>query len=459
MEILYLVAAVVALVWGSVLLRRTGLFGACVAMIPLAACFSFDFIHFDVGPLSLSCDRLAWMALGVVYLVFRGLRWTESPPLDRVDNWLGAFLLMLAANTLLHDFRFNHAKPLVNLMLLYGMPAAIFWFVRESKFGERALVCFFGLLGAFSLYLAATAVAEVANATAFIFPRYIITSSFTEWLGRGRGPFLNPVANGMYMITGLCALSTFWPRVGALGKAALAAAMVAVSLGIYCTLTRSCWIGAAASLGLIALSAMSKHWRPPVVVGGALAAACLVLFTGDRFTSFKRDRDVSEHEMSQSASLRPMLAIVAVKIARDHPLFGCGYGLYRKVNVDYLHDPDIDYPLHRVAPFVQHNVVLALLAETGIVGAGLYVALLAGWFHRAWSLWSRTQISLAFRQSGLLFASFLVHWMIQGMFHDTSLMVNANLLMFLLAGMSQALFSRTDDDALTTAIDPQPVAC
>jgi O-antigen ligase len=266
-------------------------------------------------------------------------------------------------------------------------------------------------------------------------------SPFREWVGRGRGPFLNPVTNGMYMIAGLVAWAMFWPRANHLGKVALSAAMGLVLIGIYATLTRSCWLAAAAALGLVCLAAMPKYWRPPVLVAATLALALVFVIKAESFRSFKRDESVSAYDMEQSAKLRPMLAFVAWEIAKDYPLFGCGFGLYRKVNIDYLHNPTVDYPLQRLKPFVQHNVVLSLLAETGFLGAGLYLALLAGWFHRACRVWNNQKLPLEFRQSGLLFVAFLVQWLIQGMFHDTSLMVNANLLLFLLAGISQGVFA------------------
>jgi O-antigen ligase len=112
------------------------------------------------------------------------------------------------------------------------------------------------------------------------------------------------------------------------------------------------------------------------------------------------------------------------------------------VDRDYLRDPNVDMPLERLKPFVQHNVFLSLLTETGFVGISLYLLLLGTWSYRAWQLWRMTSLPLAVRQFGLILLAFIANWIVNGMFHDTSLMVNANLLLFMLAGATQGFYAR-----------------
>ena len=115
----------------------------------------------------------------------------------------------------------------------------------------------------------------------------------------------------------------------------------------------------------------------------AVRWAGLVLVFGlgrQQLNTFKRDRDVSAYEMSQSASLRPILATVAWQMFLDRPLFGCGFGQYKQHDVDYRRDPHSHLPLETATPYEQHNTLLALLTETGLIGAGLFALLLYGWF-------------------------------------------------------------------------------
>ena len=98
--------------------------------------------------------------------------------------------------------------------------------------------------------------------------------------------------------------------------------------------------------------------------------------------TFKRDKDLDAELTAESAKLRPILATVAWHMFLDRPLLGCGFAQYREVMPEYLADRSTDLPLEKVRPFVQHNVFLALLTETGLIGVGLFVAVLLWWTWR-----------------------------------------------------------------------------
>ena len=88
--------------------------------------------------------------------------------------------------------------------------------------------------------------AETHQAWWLVFPRYIASAAYPEFFGRGRGPYLNPAANGMVLGLGLCAAPMLWPRLGGCAKLLLLASVLPLfACGLYCTLTRSVWMGAA----------------------------------------------------------------------------------------------------------------------------------------------------------------------------------------------------------------------
>ncbi|MGE0760406.1 MAG: O-antigen ligase family protein [Pirellulaceae bacterium] len=437
-----MLVAAIGLVWGAVLLRHGSLLTGCLVVVGLACCLGADFYSARIGPLPLTSDRLALAGLTVIYLLGRLQGRIPALPWDRFDLVFAGFLGMLTLNTLTHDWRFRDAQPLSNLLFLYFVPAAVYCIVRESELSPRNIRLVHGCLGLFSVYLALTAIAEVKQVSAVVFPGYILSSANQEWLGRGRGPFLNPVTNGLYLSAGIFAWSMFWRDAGRLGRMVLVGLIALVFAGVYCTLTRSCWLGAAAGLLLIAVASVPTRWRVPLLAGCLLAGLGLAALKGSDFNSFKRDKNVSEHDMAQSAQLRPILAAVAMKIVRDYPVFGCGFGQYKKVDRNYFSARDVNMPIEVARKYVQHNVLLAVLTETGIVGITWYVLLWAGWLYRAWRLWRSDERPWPARQHGLLFVAFFVAWAINGMFHDTSLMMNANLLVCLLAGMSQGLGAR-----------------
>ncbi|HEV3021507.1 MAG TPA: hypothetical protein VGX76_03545, partial [Pirellulales bacterium] len=107
--------------------------------------------------------------------------------------------------------------------------------------------------------------------------------------------------------------------------------------------------------------------------------------------------------------------------------------------VNYLADRSTDLPLEKARRYVQHNTFLSLLAETGIVGAGLFIALLIVWGRGAWRLWRAPDAPLWVRQQGLLFFALLGGYLPNAMFHDLAIIPMVNMLLFFLAGVTESL--------------------
>lgn len=436
-----IVVVAIALIWGALFLRWFGMFGSCLGLLIVASCLGYDFFHVKIGPIPFSADRVMLGLLFGIYVCQRIRQVTQHKPLDRVDILLGAYIAALTVSTLLHDWRWKDSQPLASLLFMYLLPAVAYWLVRDSFTGDRAAPIFLAFFAAFGVYLGFTAILEVMQVYSLVFPQYIVTSKYTEWMGRARGPFLNPATNGMFLSTSLFAWSMWWPHVGRLGKSVVLGGMLLTILGVVLTLTRSCWLGAAAGLAMIVFASMQRQLKMPTLAIGILLGALLLVVGKDSLNSFKRDKAVSQYYMEQSAKLRPILAAVAWRIFQDHPLFGCGYGQYKRIDIDYLRDPTTDLPLEQAKGYVQHNLFLGILVDTGLLGLGLYLATLGGWGWHAWRLWSSPRLPLFDRQLGLLMLACLTQWAINGMFHDVALPSNANLLTFFTAGVCQGAWA------------------
>ena len=441
------IGVLVALFWVGVVFLRGGLLGGSLLMLLVGSCFGHPFFNLPTGLLPLTADRLLLVVLLAQYVVYRRWGWTDPKPLTVADYVLGTFLLVLVVSALAHDFRANNVRPLSQLVIFYLMPAAMYWVARQTRFTEQAARWLFFSLAAFGLYLSVTAVAETHQAWAFVFPRYIGSAEFKEFFGRGRGPFLNPVANGIVQGLGLCAALMSWPRVNRAGKLFLLALLPLFAEGVYSTLTRSVWMGA--GLGLFVILALStpRHWRVPLMGSMVLAAVVGTAVSWEHLVAFKRDKDLSAEETADSAELRPILALVAWHMFLDSPLLGCGYGQYTQESPAYLADRSTDVPLEKVRPYVQHNVFLGLLTETGLLGMGLFISLLVCWSRAAWQLWCSLEAPWWVRQMGLLLLALLGVYLPNGMFHDTSLLTMVNMLLFFLAGATTGLAASTSTAA------------
>jgi len=450
MDAVIAIGAVVGLVWGAVVLLRGGLLAGSLLVLLAGCCFGHPFFHLATPLVPLTADRLLLAVLVVQYAASRRLGLADPKPIRKADLVLLAFLATLAVSTFTHDWRADGSQPAARLVFFYLMPLAIYWVVRQAPLNRGGVLCAFGALAAFGVYLAFTAIAEAQGAWWAVYPKYVASPEHAEFLGRARGPLLNPTGGGILQGICLCATLMWWPRVNRTGKLVLVVLALVYCAGIYSTLTRCAWLGGVAGLGVLAGLSLPRRWSFTVLGGATLAGLLLVATQWENLLEFKRDVELDASATAESARLRPLLAAVAWRMFLDRPLVGCGFGQYMHRSVDHISDRSSDLPLEKARPFVQHNVVLSLLTETGLVGAGLFVVLLALWGGDAWRLWKNRQAPLWVRQQGLLFLAALAVWFPNAMFHDVNIVPMINMLFFFLAGMTQALVPRA---ALSAADD------
>ncbi len=442
-----------AVAWTAIVLIRGGLVGTALLVLLAGSCFGHPFFHVAMSPVPLTADRLLLLVLVAQYAVYRRFGGADPKPLAKVDYLLFAFLLVLLVSTLSHDFRVERWRPLAFFMFFYLMPVVMYWIARQTLWTERAAWWLFGSLGAFSLYLCLTAIAETHGWWAAVFPRYIASAQFEEFLGRGRGPFLNPVANGIVQGVGLCAALLWWPRLHRRGQLALLALMPIYAWGVYCTLTRSVWMGAALGVLVVLALALPRVWRGAVIASAVVAGIIGVAVAWESLLTFKRDKELDAELTAESAKLRPILATVAWHMFLERPLLGCGFGQYPHEMLPYLADRTTDLPLEKARPFVQHNAFLALLTETGLLGLGLFLAFFAWWTVDAWHLWHTAAAPPWIRQMGLLFLASVGVYVPNAMFHDVSIVAMVHMLLFYIGGTVVGL--SLAHGAVAPARDPQ----
>ncbi len=441
MEWVALMGGAAAIVWGAAVLLRGGLVAGCLAVLVCGIFFGYPWMHWKLGPIAWTTDRVLWVAVLAQYGIWRRLGLADPKPWRRADIALAAFLLVLGASTLTHDWRADEYQPVARLVFFYLLPAGLYWVARQAPIGSgntRLVVLSWSVLG---VYLAATAVAEATGQYTFVFPRYIASQEYPEFLGRGRGPLLNPVGNGILMGTGLAAVILGWPGAGRWGKLAVVASAGVIAAGLGATLTRSVWMAGAAT-GVLVVGLMApKAWRGALAVG-LVAAVLLAAACGQRMIAFQRDRGLSERETAESVQLRPILAEIAWRMFCDSPLVGCGFGQYLNENRYYLVDRTSERPLEKARPYVQHTLLLSLLVETGLLGAGLLLLVLGLWLRDAWHTWRADHAPPWARQGALLFMALWINYMVNGLFHEVSLIPMVNAVMFFGAGMNAGCAAR-----------------
>jgi O-antigen ligase len=277
-------------------------------------------------------------------------------------------------------------------------------------------------------------VAEKLNWTWAVFPKYIMDPKFAEFLGRGRGPLLNPAANGILLTLSLSCgiMPLLWYR--GIRQLSVLAIVPVYLTGIFCTLTRSVWLGSAVVIAGIVVALVPSRWRFAMAMAVLSCVSITMLVDVKSLLTFKRDRNVTVEQMSESAGLRPILAMVAWKMFQDRPMLGCGTGQYLAKSKNYLFDRSTDLPLEKVRPYVQHNMFLAMLVENGLVTLIPFCCLLVCWTLWSWRLWNTPHLAIEYRQLGLVSLGLLSAYIVNGLFHDVLIFPMINAYMFFIAG-------------------------
>lgn len=407
----------------------------------LGSVFGRDFFAIEAGPIPITFDRLLLGGLiGLVGIQFLNSQW-DLPRLNGLDFAILLWITVISISTITHDWTYSQKMPLSRLLFFNLFPLALYFLVRSTRMTANSLMWISVLFTGFGMYLAITAIFEVKGLHGLVFPAYIMQSEVTEFLGRGRGPFINPVSNGIFMSVCFCAVLMWWPRRTQNWQRAIVVAIaMLIAVGVYATLTRSCWMGLVLTCGAFIFWPASWKQKGLMVMAGTVIGVAAFPIVGEKVFAFKRDKNISVDDMAISAQMRPMFAIVAWNMFQDRPLTGVGFGQYTNEKDPYLRDPNTGKPLTITRSLTQHNVFLAYLTETGLIGVLVLLTMLLMMAIVCWDIWSDQSLTLWARQFGLLGIVCLINYSVNGMFHDVSIINQMHILMFFLIGLANNIY-------------------
>ena len=124
---------------------------------------------------------------------------------------------------------------------------------------------------ALGAYLGLTVLFETVKLDALVFPKYILDPNYGIHASRGRGPFVDAVANGLalYTCAVACAIAVASWRERALRALAGAVGLLCV-VGSFLSLERSVWIGVVLGTGVAMLATRGlRRYLVPVAASRA----------------------------------------------------------------------------------------------------------------------------------------------------------------------------------------------
>ena len=442
MEVVLAIFAVLGLLVWAAYARWGSLWVGCAAFIALGYVLAPQLWTAHIGPIPLTIDRILLIGFGAAFV----WKWRQGELSLRhisAADWLlvaaiGYFTIRCAM-TPTPPPDGSTVKPWWRLIAAFWIPAALYLAARTSNDGERQWRGMLWILAALGGFLAFTAFAEIGKQWWAVFPRYISDPTLGTHFGRARGPSLNSASLGVMLTVCFWAAWMLWPRLSRLQQAAVGVLLLAIAGGIYFTYTRSTWIGLAAGMAVIPLVQLPQ-WRTALVVLILLGGAVGTVAFGEKVTNLgRKDTDGSaEHSVYQRASF----VYVSMRMWRDAPLLGCGFGRYYDLKMPYLSDRSQQLELESLRNLDHHNTLLSIMVETGIVGITLFLALLAAWTRSAWQLYRADDLPTWERSQGLFQLAVLINYMSSALFHDLTLLPTEHWPLFLTAGVSATLLAR-----------------
>lgn len=376
------------------------------------------------------------MALLIAMLVLGRVRWRQAWPAS-------GFLLGLAAYFSLSAFVSGFETRSVvsvhyRLIGGYLFPFAVFALMLHAFHRERdfkRLAVFFAVLSA---YLTFTGWCEQFDIQALIFPRFINDPSVGIHWGRVRGPFVMSAAMGLALT--YCFFSNLvLARNVVRGRWILYALNTLMLPVIFWTKTRSVWLSWLVCMLIWALYARRRTTRV-VSVSLLLASALLVaVINMDNFLSPDRSRGGLTD--TEPLLLRIGLAQMTWEMVKEHPLLGVGFGHFRDHAPEFARDPSSPYYAFGSSA-LEHNNLLSIVAETGIVGLVLYVLLAVYLIRFSVRLYRKLppdSPGFISRDAVVLYWILAAAYFVDGTFRETSDNPFANSLFFGLSAVPAAL--------------------
>ncbi len=165
-----------------------------------------------------------------------------------------------------------------------------------------------------------------------------------------------------------------------------------------------------------------------------------VLGVKDQLVRMKRDKNLTAADAEKSVKLRPLLAVVAWEMFKDRPLTGHAYGRYPQKKDRFHTNRSYALPLEQARDYVQHNVFLSILVDTGLIGFGLVLAWMMMVAGIGWSVARNSLAGPETRSVGLLMLGMMTAYVCNGMFHDLLIIPMAHMFLFFIAGITVSVY-------------------
>jgi len=321
----------------------------------------------------------------------------------------------------------------------YLFPFVVFVFAKHFLTQEKDQTLVFHALFLFGTYLAIMAYFEFLQLRQFVFPSFINDPDFSLHLERARGPFLNAGLNGLAITIGfVCGVHLLSVSKG-YTKWIYRFLLLLFFPAIFFTQSRSVYLGFfITATGLLIFYRTDfpkiKLWPLPLTL-----ILIFLAFQSPRLLS--SDRKTGGVLQIAEVVVRIELIRRSIEMFRDRPLLGVGFGQFLPGSLsEYRGRGTV---AEKAEEETQHNHILGLLVEIGLVGVLFYLLIVIYIFRRITRMWGKIP-DTGFMGTNFLLIGAIV-WIIylsNNMFLEPGYFLFINAVPFMFAGIIDGLYNR-----------------
>ncbi len=328
-------------------------------------------------------------------------------PASRTGSYLprilAAVVILYAIQTLYSE---DFSKGLQNVCFFLVPFSIVYALIADVEWDRRLLKSVLYVVAAEAVAFVAIGTVEYATRSLFWNDQVIRSNEFHTYF-RVNSVFWDPNIYGRYLalVMVVATAPLLWVR-DRRSFFLLSALLVVLWFGLTQTFSESSFIALLAGLAVLAALRWSWRWTLAAAVVGVVGVVLVVLFAGGKSTI----------NLNVLTSGRADLVSGGLALWSDRPLQGYGSGSFQEAYRDHREDKD--------APVsISHTEPITVLAEQGVVGFALYLALIlvALWTMGA-GMWSRAaERAPPYAGRGAVLAAFvalLVHTMAYAGFYE-----------------------------------------
>ncbi|QLA13472.1 hypothetical protein GD606_14970 [Desulfolutivibrio sulfodismutans DSM 3696] len=386
------------------------------------------------GLFDLSVERVLFVLLGVAAFTQILFKTVNIHGDRRIEFVMIVFLIICIVSMLINGFTslYQHApKPWYIFFTGYFTPFLAFFYVKYFFQDDRSIKILLGTLFSLGILLCIIAIMERFHLDALIYPSYITDKTILLHLDRSRGPLLNAAFNGLAMTICFVAGLMLRPMVSPGRRFLILILLPLFFVGVFFTSTRSAYLVFLLALGtvLFFLRSRGERWKlTPLIL-----TLCLVAVAANTERLFSSSRERGGIAQMEEVDIRFQLIAKSLRLIREHPVLGVGLAHFSVSDSPETYQDN------------QHNHLIGMAVELGVIGVSVYLCLLILIFRRLYALARNPRVDRdAWANTIILLTLGITAALVNNVFVEASLCPFINVATFTFAGLASRLLEHPE---------------